>query len=108
MSTEKRARITVLHGRNDQAIRRLSRHAREEIMGFQMTAWDKKLLKYENLRKADDGSLGKHRPEKALDEGWAILASCFEPRETGLRSDLIQKFWPASRSAGMVSASDKA
>ena len=24
-----------------------------------------------------------------------ILASCFEPRETGLRSDLIQKFWPA-------------
>jgi len=32
--------------------------------------------------------------EKALDKGWEILAQCFEPRETGLKSDLIQKFWP--------------
>ena len=46
--------------------------------------------------------------EKALDEGWSILASCFEPRETGLKSDLIQKFWPASRSAGAEATSKKA
>jgi V/A-type H+-transporting ATPase subunit B len=32
--------------------------------------------------------------EAALDSGWAILASCFEPEETGLRSELIEKFWP--------------
>ena len=31
--------------------------------------------------------------EKALDLCWETLAECFEPRETGLRSDLIQKFW---------------
>jgi len=81
----------------------------KKSMGFQMTAWDKKLLKYGELFEKRMMDLSVNIAlEKALDEGWAILASCFEPRETGLRSDLIQKFWPASRSAGMVSASDKA
>jgi V/A-type H+-transporting ATPase subunit B len=37
--------------------------------------------------------------EKALDKGWEILAQCFEPRETGLKSDLIQKFWPRKSEA---------
>ena len=32
--------------------------------------------------------------EEALDEGWRILAECFEPSETGLRSDLIAQYWP--------------
>jgi V/A-type H+-transporting ATPase subunit B len=31
--------------------------------------------------------------EKALDLGWEILASCFSPEETGLRTELITKFW---------------
>ncbi|MHB0898340.1 MAG: V-type ATP synthase subunit B [Spirochaetales bacterium] len=81
----------------------------KKSMGFQMTAWDKKLLKYGELFEKRMMDLSVNIAlEKALDEGWAILASCFEPRETGLRSDLIQKFWPESRSAGTVSASDKA
>jgi len=81
----------------------------KKSMGFQMTAWDKKLLKYGELFEKRMMDLSVNIAlEKALDEGWAILASCFEPRETGLRSDLIQKFWPKSRSAGTVSASDKA
>lgn len=68
----------------------------KKSMGFQMTAWDKKLLKYGELFEAKMMDLSVNIPlEKALDEGWDILASCFEPRETGLRSDLIQKFWPA-------------
>jgi V/A-type H+-transporting ATPase subunit B len=33
--------------------------------------------------------------EGALDKGWEILAACFEPRETGLRSELLDKFWPS-------------
>ena len=67
----------------------------KKSMGFQMTPWDKKLLKYGLLfeRKMMDLSVNISL-EKALDEGWEILAECFEPRETGLRSDLIQKFWP--------------
>jgi V/A-type H+-transporting ATPase subunit B len=32
--------------------------------------------------------------EKALDLGWEILADCFNPEDTGLRTELISKFWP--------------
>ena len=32
--------------------------------------------------------------EQALDLGWEILAECFEPNETGLKSDLINERWP--------------
>jgi len=32
--------------------------------------------------------------EQALDLGWEILAECFEPNETGLKSDLILNRWP--------------
>lgn len=81
----------------------------KKSMGFQMTAWDRKLLKYGELFERRMMDLSVNIPlEKALDEGWEILSSCFEPRETGLRSDLIQKFWPASRSAGAETASIKA
>jgi V/A-type H+-transporting ATPase subunit B len=78
----------------------------KKSMGFQMTAWDKKLLRYGELFEKKMMDLSVNIPlEKALDEGWEILASCFEPRETGLRSDLIQKFWPASRSAAAEKSS---
>ncbi|MFA5851497.1 MAG: V-type ATP synthase subunit B [Spirochaetales bacterium] len=81
----------------------------KKSMGFQMTAWDKKLLKYGELFEKRMMDLSVNIAlEKALDEGWSILASCFEPRETGLRSDLIQKFWPGLRSAGAETASKKA
>jgi V/A-type H+-transporting ATPase subunit B len=33
--------------------------------------------------------------EDSLDMGWTILAECFEKDETGLKSDLIEEFWPA-------------
>ena len=64
-------------------------------MGFQMTAWDSKLLKYGEAfeRKMMDLSVNMSL-EAALDAGWAILAECFRPEETGLRTDLIAKFWP--------------
>ncbi len=66
----------------------------KKSMGFQMSAWDRKLLKYGELFERRMMDLSVNIPlEKALDQCWAILAECFEPRETGLRSDLIQKFW---------------
>ncbi|MCM8787495.1 MAG: V-type ATP synthase subunit B [Candidatus Omnitrophica bacterium] len=67
----------------------------KQAMGFQMTSWDKKLLKYgklfeEKLMRLDvDISL-----EEALDLGWQILADCFLPQETGIRTSLIEEFWP--------------
>ena len=32
--------------------------------------------------------------EDALDLGWKILSECFEPEETGLKTSLIEEFWP--------------
>ena len=72
----------------------------KKSMGFQMTAWDKKLLQYGELFEREMMDLSVNIPlEKALDKGWEILAQCFEPRETGLKSDLIQKFWPRKSEA---------
>jgi V/A-type H+-transporting ATPase subunit B len=36
--------------------------------------------------------------EEALDLGWEILAECFEPKETGIRSELVLKYWPEQQS----------
>jgi V/A-type H+-transporting ATPase subunit B len=67
----------------------------KKSMGFQMTAWDKKLLRYGESFEREMMDLSvKVGLEEALDSGWEILAQCFEPQETGLRSDLIEKFWP--------------
>ena len=64
-------------------------------MGFQMSAWDAKLLKYGELFEREMMDLSVNIPlEGALDKGWEILASCFEPQETGLQSKLLDQFWP--------------
>ncbi|MFA6864854.1 MAG: V-type ATP synthase subunit B [Sphaerochaetaceae bacterium] len=67
----------------------------KKSMGFQMTDWDEKLLKYGELFESKMMDLSVNIPlEEALDLGWEILASCFEPNETGLKSDLIMSRWP--------------
>ena len=39
--------------------------------------------------------LSKNIPlEDALDLGWKILSDCFEPSETGIKSALVEKYWP--------------
>ena len=64
-------------------------------MGFAMTRWDEKLLKYGLLfeNKLMDLSVNLSL-EDALDMGWAILAECFEKDEVGMKSDLTDEFWP--------------
>jgi V/A-type H+-transporting ATPase subunit B len=67
----------------------------KKAMGFQMSDWDAKLLKYGERFEAGMMDLTVNIPlEKALDLGWEILAACFAPEETGLRTELIAKFWP--------------
>jgi V/A-type H+-transporting ATPase subunit B len=67
----------------------------KKAMGFIMTAWDEKLLKYGEQFETKMMDLSVNIPlEKALDLGWEIMASCFNPEETGLRTELISKFWP--------------
>jgi V/A-type H+-transporting ATPase subunit B len=69
----------------------------KKAMGFIMTHWDEKLLKYGEQFEKRMMDLSVNIPlEKALDLGWEILADCFEPEETGLRTELINKFWPKS------------
>lgn len=64
-------------------------------MGFLMSEWDEKLLKYGSLFESKLMDLSVNIPlEEALDLGWEILAECFEKNETGLKSDLISKYWP--------------
>ena len=63
-------------------------------MGFSMSRWDEKLLKYGELFEDKLMSLSVNLPlEDALDLGWEILADCFEKDETGIKSDLTDEFW---------------
>jgi len=67
----------------------------KKSMGFMMTEWDEKLLKFGQLFESRLMDLSVNIPlEEALDSGWEILAECFEPNETGLRSELIAQRWP--------------
>ncbi|HDN59571.1 MAG TPA: V-type ATP synthase subunit B [Candidatus Marinimicrobia bacterium] len=67
----------------------------KRAMGFRMTDWDRKLLKYGKMFESKMMDLSVNIPlEEALDLGWKILAECFRPEDTGLRTELIKKFWP--------------
>ena len=68
----------------------------KKSMGFMMSEWDGKLLKYGELFESRMMDLSVNVTlEEALDNGWKILSSCFTPEETGIKSDLIKAFWPA-------------
>ena len=69
--------------------------AEKQSMGFRMSDWDRKLLRYGALFEEKMMDLSVNIPlEQALDLGWAILADCFEPMETGIPSKMAEKFWP--------------
>ena len=67
----------------------------KKSMGFSMSEWDNKLLKYGKLFEERLMDLSVNIPlEEALDTGWEILSECFEKNETSLKTDLINKYWP--------------
>ena len=67
----------------------------KKSMGFNMSAWDEKLLAFGKEFEDEMMDLSKNIPlEDALDLGWKILADCFEPSETGIKSALVEKYWP--------------
>jgi V/A-type H+-transporting ATPase subunit B len=67
----------------------------KQAMGFQMSAWDVKLLKYGKLFEDKMMSLSVNIPlERALDLGWEILHQCFSPEETGIKKSMIDRYWP--------------
>ncbi len=72
------------------------KETREKLsMGFQMSGWDNKLLKYGDLFEKRMMDLTVNIPlEEALDLGWKTLAECFEKPETGVKTELLNEFWP--------------
>ena len=67
----------------------------KKSMGFMMSEWDEKLLKYGVMFEKEMIDLSVNISlENALDLGWKILASCFDKEETGIKSELIAQYWP--------------
>ena len=67
----------------------------KKSMGFMMSEWDEKLLKYGVMFEKEMMDLSVNISlENALDLGWKILASCFDKEETGIKSELIAQYWP--------------
>ncbi|MCK5156434.1 MAG: V-type ATP synthase subunit B [Spirochaetales bacterium] len=70
----------------------------KKSMGFQMSDWDDKLLKFGEKFEHEMMDLSVNIPlEQALDLGWQILSECFAPEETGMKTDLVMKYWPGLR-----------
>ncbi len=73
----------------------------KQSMGFQMSKWDRKLLKYGEMFEKKMMDLSVNIPlEAALDLGWEIMADCFTPQETGIKTEMIEKFWPEGHNQG--------
>jgi len=69
----------------------------KKAMGFRMSEWDNKLLVYGAMFEKEMLDLSVNIAlEQMLDNGWKILAHCFAPDETPLRSELIKRFWPTT------------
>ena len=67
----------------------------KQSMGFKMSDWDKKLLKYGADFEREMMDLSVNIPlEQALDLGWKILAENFDRSEVGIPTKLSDKFWP--------------
>lgn len=73
-----------------------SKKASERMsMGFKLSSWDEKLLRFSEQFEEKLMKLEVNLPlERALDLGWAIMASCFQPQEVGIKQSLIDKYWP--------------
>ena len=67
----------------------------KQEMGFEMSLWDEKLLKYGDLFEKRVMDLRVNLALfDALDQCWEILAQCFEPQEVGIRQTICENHWP--------------
>jgi V/A-type H+-transporting ATPase subunit B len=73
-----------------------SKKARErQSMGFRLSRWDEKLLRYSFLFEQRMMNLQVNCAlEAALDLGWLTLAECFDLEEIGIKKVLADKYWP--------------
>ncbi len=67
----------------------------KQSMGFQLSTWDDKLIKYGLLFEARMMDLSVNISlEDALDLGWKTLAECFDRADTGIKTDVLNEYWP--------------
>jgi V/A-type H+-transporting ATPase subunit B len=67
----------------------------KQSMGFKMSAWDQKLLKYGIAFEKEMMDLSVNIDLiDALNLGWKILADCFDKSEVGIPSKFTDKYWP--------------
>jgi V/A-type H+/Na+-transporting ATPase subunit B len=73
-----------------------SKKARERKgMGFKLSRWDEKLLRYSILFEDRMMNLEvNYTLEETLDLGWKTLAECFEENEVGIKEVLVNRYWP--------------
>ncbi len=63
-------------------------------LGFHMSAWDEKLLRFGRRFEDELMDLSVNLPlEQALDLCWSILGAIFEPAEVGIKDSLIREYW---------------
>jgi len=76
-----------------------SQKAKERrAMGFKLSYWDEKLLKYARLFELKLMNLKVNLLlEQALDIGWTILAECFNKDEIPMKKNLTKKYWPQEK-----------
>jgi len=72
-----------------------SKKAKErQSMGFRLSKWDEKLLRYGNLFEERMMNLEvNYTLEEALDLGWKTLGECFDKHEVGIKQKFIDKYW---------------
>ena len=67
----------------------------KQSMGFKMSAWDQKLLRYGAMFEKEMMDLSVNIDLiDALDLGWKILADCFDRSEVGIPTKFTEKYWP--------------
>jgi V/A-type H+-transporting ATPase subunit B len=79
----------------------------KQEMGFEMSSWDEKLLKYGDLFEKRVMDLRVNLPLfDALDQCWKILAQCFDPQEVGIRQAICENHWPKRAHEATTHAGD--
>ncbi len=73
---------------------------RKQAMAFDLSSFDKKLLKFGNLFRSRFMDIKASMPlMEALDRCWETLAECFEPQELLMKQNLIDKYFPKETAA---------
>ena len=76
-----------------------SKKAKErQSMGFKLSNWDEKLLRYYNFFVKRMMNLEVNLLlEDALDLGWKTLAECFNIEEVAMKKTLTDQYWPKEK-----------